>query len=94
MKQKTATMNISLPVSLREELEKKLDRRSYSSASEYVRELIRRDLQREAVTKVDALLLEGLQSGSPMPVTDQWWKERHAALDKHRRGGAKKQKRL
>ena len=47
MKQKVVTMNISLPASLRGALEKKLERHSYSTASEYVRELIRKDLQRE-----------------------------------------------
>jgi len=82
MKQKTTTMNVSLPVALRTELKKKLERKAYSNASEYVRELIRRDLQREAIVQVDEMLLEGLHSGEPIPVTPQWWKERHAALTK------------
>jgi antitoxin ParD1/3/4 len=75
MKQKTTTMNVSLPVALRTELEKKLERKSYGTASEYVRELIRKDLQREAIEKVDALLLEGLHSGPALPMTDHDWQE-------------------
>lgn len=75
-------MNVSLPAPLRVELEKKLKRQSYGTASEYVRELIRKDLQREAIAQVDELLLEGLHSGDPVPITPQWWKERHAALTK------------
>ena len=94
MKAKTATMNISLPTPLRDQLEKKVQRLgSYGSTSEYVRDLIRRDLQREAIEKVDALLLEGLQSGSPVAVTDRWWKARRAELAQHRRAKAKKPKR-
>jgi Arc/MetJ-type ribon-helix-helix transcriptional regulator len=41
MRQKLATMNISLPAALRDQLEQKLARHAYSSASEYVRELVR-----------------------------------------------------
>ena len=89
MKQKVVTMNVSLPASLREALDKKLERQSYGTASEYVRELIRKDLQREAIAQVDELLLEGLHSGEPVPITQEWWAERHAALTKsssYRRG--------
>lgn len=82
MKLKTTTMNVSLPAPLRAELKKKLERKAYSNASEYIRELIRKDLQREAIAQVDELLLEGLHSGEPIPVTPQWWKARHAALTK------------
>lgn len=66
-------MNISLPATLRAQLEKKLARHSYGSASEYVRELVRRDLQREAIENVDALLLEGMKSGPATPMTDDDW---------------------
>lgn len=82
MKQKTTTINVSLPISLRKAVEKKLERQSYGTASEYVRELIRKDLQREAIAQVDELLLEGLHSGAPVPITQEWWEERHAALTK------------
>jgi antitoxin ParD1/3/4 len=75
MKQKTTTMNVSLPVGLRTELKKKLERKAYSNASEYVRELIRKDLQREAIEQVDALLLEGLHSGPATPMTERDWQE-------------------
>lgn len=75
MRQKVATMNISLPATLRQRLEEKLGRLGYGSASEYVRELIRGDLMREAIEKVDALLLEGIHSGRATPMTDSDWKE-------------------
>jgi putative addiction module CopG family antidote len=77
VKSKGSTVNISLPTSLRAQLEKKLQRHAYSSASEYVRELIRQDLQRQAVEQVDALLLEGLNS-SASPMTDSDWDDLYA----------------
>jgi antitoxin ParD1/3/4 len=82
MKQKTTTMNVSLPAALREALEKKLQRKAYGTASEYIRDLIRRDLQWEAIVQVDELLLEGLHSGEPIPITPEWWEQRKAALTK------------
>jgi antitoxin ParD1/3/4 len=63
-------MNVSLPVALRAELEKKLERKAYGTASEYVPELIRKDLQYEAIETVDALLLAGLYSGPAVPMTE------------------------
>jgi antitoxin ParD1/3/4 len=75
MKQKVVTMNISLPATLRGALEKKLERQSYGTASEYVRDLIRKDLQREAIAQVDELLLEGINSGPATPMTDEDWQE-------------------
>ena len=47
----------------------------YSSVSEYVRELIRADQKRRAEERIDMLLLEGLDSGGPIPVTKDFWEE-------------------
>jgi antitoxin ParD1/3/4 len=82
MNRKVATMNISLPSSLRKRMQEKLGRQGYGSASEYVRELIRRDLAREAIDQVDTLLIEGLESGPPSPVTSAWWEARRARVRK------------
>ncbi len=89
---KVSTMNFSLPPALREQLDQKVQRLgSYSSTSEYLRELVRRDLQRDAIAHVDALLAEGLASPTE-PVNAAWWKARHEDLARHRREKAKKQR--
>jgi antitoxin ParD1/3/4 len=91
MKARTATMNVSLPAPLRARLDEKVQKLgSYGSTSEYVRELIRRDLQRDAIAHVDALLAAGLASGRSEPVNAAWWEERRADLARHRRERAKK----
>ena len=54
-------MNISLPHRLKAWVEAQLDDGRYSSASEYVRELIRADEKAKAQGKLEALLLEGLE---------------------------------
>lgn len=64
-----ATMNISIPDALRASVDEQVEARGYGSSSEYVRDLIRRDLDREALR---ALLLEGPRSGPSEPVTPEF----------------------
>ena len=54
-----STMNISLPESLKSFVDDQVDTRGYGSASEYVRELIRRERDRQRLRE---LLLEGAAS--------------------------------
>lgn len=56
----TTTMNISLPESLKTFVDERLE--NYSSASEYVRELIRADQKRVEQEKLESVLLERLKS--------------------------------
>jgi antitoxin ParD1/3/4 len=69
------TMNISLPDQLREFVDEQVGSGKYSSASEYVRELIRDDERRKAQEKLEALLMEGLESGKPSEMTRKDWAE-------------------
>lgn len=67
-------MNISLPEELKEYVEEQTHS-GYSTPSEYVRELIREDQKRRARERIDALLLEGLNSGEPIPADADFWTE-------------------
>lgn len=55
------TMNISLPEPLKEFVDHQIAEGRYSSASEYIRELIRDDEKRKAKERLETLLLEGLE---------------------------------
>lgn len=93
-KTKVSTMNFSLPPALRQLLDKKVRRLgAYSSTSEYLRELVRRDLKRDALDQLDALITEGANSGPGIPVTPAWWKERYAVLERHRKERTRRQPR-
>lgn len=63
-----ATMNISLPDDLRSAVDAQTEARGYGTASEYVRDLIRRDLDRQALR---ALLDEGRLSAQGEPITEE-----------------------
>lgn len=59
-----ATMNVSLPDPMKDWVEAQARTGRYSNASDYVRDLIRRDQARaEKVARMQALLTEGLESG-------------------------------
>ena len=64
-----ASLNISLPTPLREWVETQIKGGRYGNASEYLRELIRRDQERQAQVRLEALLLEGVKSGTASPLT-------------------------
>jgi antitoxin ParD1/3/4 len=87
------SMNVSLPEELKEYVEAQT-RRGYSTPSEYVRELIREDQKRRAREKLDSLLLDGLNSGDPLPVDAEFWsnlkREALARLEASRKTAARK----
>ncbi len=75
---KRATMNISVPASLRIQMADRISDGGYGSVSEYVRELVREDLDRHAMENLERLLLEGVASGPAKPFTKADWKRLRA----------------
>ncbi|MBW4663389.1 MAG: type II toxin-antitoxin system ParD family antitoxin [Chroococcus sp. CMT-3BRIN-NPC107] len=69
------SMNISLPDSMRTYVENQVASGGYSTASEYFRQLVRADQKRQAKERLEALLLEGLESGTATPMTDKDWRD-------------------
>ena len=60
-----ATMNVSLPDAMKAWVEGRTEDGAYSNASDYVRDLIRRDRDRvEKIRAVQRLVTEGLESGT------------------------------
>ncbi len=79
------SLNISLPRSLKEFVEERVKEGGYSTPSEYVRELLREDQKRRAEDKLEAQLLEGLNSGKPIEITPEYWeKKRQQLIERHR----------
>lgn len=76
------TMNISLPEELKAFVDEQLAGGGYSSASEYVRELLRQAQKRAAHEQLERRLLEGLESGPPVPVSEAFWQERRRQLER------------
>lgn len=75
-----ATLNISLPESLRAFVEKQVASGGYSTASEYIRELVRNAEKQKAREWLEGELLKGINSGPGVVADDKFWAERRATL--------------
>ena len=76
------SMNISLPDPLKQFVDGQIAQGRYSSASEYVRELIRADEKRKAEEQLEAKLLEGLNSAESELTPADWSALRREALSR------------
>lgn len=65
-----STMNISLPESLKTFVDEQVNQRGYSTSSEYVRELIRKDQDRLLLR---GLLMAGASSPSAAPADTRYF---------------------
>ena len=70
-----STMNIALPEPLRAYVADRVEAGEYSTTSEYVRELIRKDQQEQRILRLRALVAEGSSSGVPIADTPADWDE-------------------
>ena len=79
-----ATMNISLPDQMKSWVEESVGSGRYANASDYVRDLIRRDKERDlGIEQLQLMITEGFDSGaSEKTVADIW-----AEVKQHRIGG-------
>jgi antitoxin ParD1/3/4 len=88
------TMNVSLPEKMKEFVDRRVEAGGYQTVSEYVRDLIRKDIQlqaKERNDRLDALLIEGLRSieeEGTLEITDQYWDEMKARIAAKRVGVA------
>lgn len=75
-----ATMNVSLPDQMKAWVESQAETGRYSNASDYVRDLIRRDQDRQSkIANMQRLVTEALESGEGDRTLDEL---REAALSR------------
>jgi len=89
----SSTMTISLPEEMKGYIEQRIKAGSFSSASEFVRQLVREEQQRVDQGKLEAMLLEGLDSGKPIRVTDAYLAGLQGRLQKRLNASGQKSKR-
>ena len=69
----TTTLHISLPEELKRYVQERVVAEAYSNPSDFVRALIREDRKRRSQEHLEALLLEGLESGAAQPLDEAEW---------------------
>jgi len=84
-----AILNISLPDQMKEYIEERISQGGYSTTSEYFRDLVRDDQKRNTQERLEALLLQGIESGSPIEVTEEYLRLKRDELLTRIKEGAK-----
>ena len=72
------TLNISLPESIQAFIEQQVAKGDYRTVNDYILHLIRQEQAK--IGRVESLLLDGLDSGEPIEVTDDWWEQKRIQL--------------
>lgn len=89
------TMTISLPDEMKNFIEKQAKAGSFSSASEFIRQLVREEQKRAEKERLEEMLLEGLDSGPPIRATDEYWHDLRKRVERRsnpRRASARNRK--
>jgi antitoxin ParD1/3/4 len=68
-----ASMNISLPAPLKEWVEQQVQERGYSTASEFVRDVLRREQEQAVRAAIDVRLVQAIASGKSTPMSAKDW---------------------
>ena len=84
------SMNISLPAPRKSWIEQQVAERGYSTASEFVRDVLRREQEQAVRAAIDARLVQAIGSGESTPMTAQDWKRIRAEGSKRARSRRKK----
>lgn len=63
------TLNISMPETMRAEVEKVVATEGYGNTSEFFRDLVRDYLKERQERRLEKLIVEGIESGEPTPLT-------------------------
>lgn len=66
-------MNVSLPETLKDYVQQRVAQGAFSNPSDYIRTLIREDRERQAGARLEALLVQGVSSGDPVPLDAGEW---------------------
>lgn len=79
-----ATMNISIPDQMKAWVESRSEDGSYSNTSDYMRDLIRRDQERQkSINELQTLVNAGLASGAPQSFdVDAFLKNKRSSDDR------------
>lgn len=67
------TMNVSLPEDLKRWVDEQVESGGYGTASEYLRDMLRRARERQLRHRIDAMLIEAVESGANVTLDDRDW---------------------
>jgi antitoxin ParD1/3/4 len=66
-------MNLSLPPDMKRWVDEQVKAGGYGTASEYLRDLLRKARERQQRRRIDGLLVEAVESGAAIEMNDADW---------------------
>jgi len=72
-------VTFSIPEDLQVFIEGQTVKNGFHSTDDYLRNLLGRERERE---QLEGMILEGLDSGKPIEVNDDWWEQKRSNLIK------------
>ena len=75
-----ASLNVKMPDKMREYVDERAEEESFGTPTEYVRHLIREDQKARDKEVLEKMLLEGLNSGEPIEITEEYWDSKKKEL--------------
>jgi len=72
-------MHISLPSPLKKWVDRQAAKKGHSTSDEFILDMLRREQATEARERIDAILIESLDSGPSTPMTAKDWQNIRAA---------------
>jgi len=73
-------VSVSLPEHLKDLIEAKVQEGGYGDSSQYLYHPICQDIAQTVPENLEQRLLEGLESGKPIEITDEWWQKKRTQL--------------
>jgi antitoxin ParD1/3/4 len=77
----TSGLHIVLPPLLAEYVQEQAAAGSFRTPDEFVVSLVDADRKRKAIEELEGLIQEGLDSGPPIEVTEEFWEQRRRVLE-------------
>ena len=72
-------MNVSLPVDLKHWVDEQVESGGYGTASEFLRDMLRRARERQFRRRIDEMLVEAVEGGTTVMTDADWTSIRKAA---------------
>ena len=76
------SIQVQLPEAAQSFVEKQVASGRFTSAGEFIANLVEQARRHSAHERVERLLLEGLDSGPPIPVDRDWWLQKAAEWER------------
>ncbi|CAD0226738.1 conserved hypothetical protein [Planktothrix agardhii] len=73
-------LNLSIPESMNHFIQEQANQQGYPSPNDYICSLIMQAQKQVEQEQLEQLLIAGLESGTSIEITDEWWENRRNQL--------------